>query len=246
MFFWVHQLSMKYIDYLRISTCLAVIHVNIILSITKCKHVPGGWRQLLVSYLPPVEELPVSATHTMPLFFRAEQQTVRKSVKQRQHVQWYSSSVSMPLGYRFVVRSDNLTITASLLCYNRRLCMCVCELVLQVIRIQSIKMAVVSRAVLCSRCWAVCRREKKTTANCILLRLEASDDRGLQISVTSGGRWRKCWLYFLMRETCLCMGTITLPCYTISSRLRICRAPPKNFCIWPRKALTFRHRASPI
>lgn len=85
MFFWVHQLSLKYVEYLRISVCLAGI--NIVLSTTKYKHVPDGWRQILVSYLPPVEEVPLSAIHAMPVFFRAEQLTVRKSVKQRQHVQ---------------------------------------------------------------------------------------------------------------------------------------------------------------
>ena len=66
---------------------VCLVGINIVLSITKCKLVPGGWRQILVSYLPPVEEVPVSATHAIPVFFRAEQLTVRKSVKQHQHVQ---------------------------------------------------------------------------------------------------------------------------------------------------------------
>jgi len=69
----------------------------------------------------------LSAIHAVPVFSRAEQLTVRKSVKQRQHVQWYSSGVSVPLGYKFVVRSDNLTITVSLLCYNSHLCVWVSE-----------------------------------------------------------------------------------------------------------------------
>jgi len=85
MFFWVYHRSLKYIEYLGISMCLAGI--NFVLIITKYKHVPGGWRQILVSYLPPVEEVPLSANRAMPVFFRAEQQTVTKSVKQHEHVQ---------------------------------------------------------------------------------------------------------------------------------------------------------------
>jgi hypothetical protein len=85
MFFWVHQLSFKYVEYLCISVVL--VGINIVLSITKLKHVPSRWRQILVSYLPPVEEVTVSAIHAMPMFFRAEQQTVRKLVKQQEHVQ---------------------------------------------------------------------------------------------------------------------------------------------------------------
>jgi hypothetical protein len=37
-------------------------------------------------------------------------------------------------------------------------------------------MAAVSREVPCSRCWTVCGRERKTPANCILLRLDIGDD----------------------------------------------------------------------
>ena len=76
--------NIKYIEYLRISVYL--VGINIVLIIINCKRVPGGWRQILFAYLPPVEEVPVSKIHAMPVFFRAEQKTVRKSVKQHEHV----------------------------------------------------------------------------------------------------------------------------------------------------------------
>jgi hypothetical protein len=62
LFFWIPQ-------YFRVSVCLVCI--NIILNITNANTCRADYEKILVSYLPPAEEVPVSAVHAMLVLFRA-------------------------------------------------------------------------------------------------------------------------------------------------------------------------------